>query len=104
MLVKLVDHKGKTHFVNPLYVRCVVEKKPGVIEVHGSVSVHGGKLVIKDGSLEDISDQLSLALASIGGVGGPVVTDGAGQPHHAAANAGAIATGGGAGAGAALMG
>lgn len=91
MLVKLTDHKGKAHHVNPLYVKAVIEKKPGVVEVHGSFSSMSTKITIKDRSIDELADQISLALATIGAAGAAVAEDQ--QTQHSANTAAMAATG-----------
>jgi hypothetical protein len=75
MLVKITDHKGRAHFVNPLYIKSVFEKKPGHVEVHGSFTSLAGKLVVKDESGEELCDRISIALTTIGAAGAAAVSE-----------------------------
>ncbi len=45
MLVKLIDHKGKTRYVNPIYIKSVDAKGDGETEI--SVSGWSSKVRIK---------------------------------------------------------
>ena len=90
MLVKLTDHKGRDHFVNPLYVRSVIEKKPGVIEVHGSIGTMSSKIVLKGQSLSNVCDRISIGLTSIGAPATAIIDDQQ-QTNAAAASGGGAA-------------
>ena len=86
MLVKLTDHKGREYAVNPLYIKSILEKKPGVIEVYGSFTGPLTRLVLKGQSVDDVCDRVSIALTSIGAPVAGVIDDQNRQQQVAAGN------------------
>ncbi|GEM_PF-2370989 len=88
MLVKLLDRKGKTHFVNPLYVKSVTQKKPGVVELHGSFTSLNSKITLgPDETIDDLCDRISIALTSIGAQAAAAIAHEADDDAAAAASA-----------------
>lgn len=91
MLVRIVDHKQKPFFINPLYIKSVIEKKPGHVEVHGSFTGMTGKILVKDEEAESIADRVSIALTAIGAAGAAAIEDQVSQANAAAAGGGGAA-------------
>lgn len=62
MLVKLVDTKDETYWINPLYVRVLREKK-GITEVHcvAGGGVMTGVIKIKE-PIDEVAMQLNVGL------------------------------------------
>jgi len=64
MLVKLTDIKDKTYFINPLYVKGVAERKPGITEVYVNFgSMLDPKFLIKvSAPAEEVAAMISSAM------------------------------------------
>jgi len=61
MLVKITDLKGKDHWINPLYVKCIRSNKRGETEIIGSISTMGGMLKTEEPA-ESLADRISVAM------------------------------------------
>jgi len=72
--------------VNPLYVKSVREKKPGVTEVIGSFLAMGNTMQTEE-AVADLADRISVALASMSASGFAAVETERQQQQAAAAAA-----------------
>lgn len=61
MLVKITDLKGKDHWINPLYVKCIRSNRKGHTEIHGSVTYMGSVLKTEEPA-ESLADRISVAM------------------------------------------
>jgi hypothetical protein len=61
MLVKITDLKGKDHWINPLYVKCIRANKRGETEIIGSISTMGSMLKTEEPA-ESLADRISVAM------------------------------------------
>ncbi|MFU8828428.1 MAG: hypothetical protein ACNA8P_03235 [Phycisphaerales bacterium] len=61
MLVKITDLKGKDHWINPLYVKCIRANKRGETEIIGSISTMGSMLKTQEPA-ESLADRISIAM------------------------------------------
>lgn len=68
MLIKFIDHKDKTHWVNPAYVKSVKEKGSDKAQIE--VSGWAMSLVVK-GQADDVAGLINLAIqeAALMGLG-----------------------------------
>jgi hypothetical protein len=78
MLIKFIDHKDKTHWVNPAYVKSVKEK--GADKAQIEVSGWAMSLVVK-GQADDVAGLINLAIQEAALMGlGPLGGGGPGSP------------------------
>lgn len=63
MLVQITDHKGNEVWVNPVHVKMVRQKKPGVVEIFMAVTANWGAPTMRaNGELHEIIDRLNAAM------------------------------------------
>lgn len=94
MLVQLTDHKGNEVWINPVHVKMVRQKKPGVVEIYLVVTAGWGSPTMRAaGELHEIIDRLNAAMPADLGAFTPAIED---QPED-------DFSGGGAGAGGAAF-
>lgn len=78
MLIKFIDHKDKTHWVNPAYIKSMKEK--GADKTQIEVSGWAMGLVVK-GQADEIAGLLNLAVQEAALLGlGPIANQDAGTP------------------------
>jgi hypothetical protein len=61
MLVKVTDLKGKDHWINPLYVKCIRSDRKGRTEIIGSISTMGS-LIRTEEPADSLADRISVAM------------------------------------------
>ncbi|MEM8834508.1 MAG: hypothetical protein AAGD00_01685 [Planctomycetota bacterium] len=61
MLIKVTDTKNREFFINPLYVKALREKKPGLVEISGVTTQWGTALVVQE-DMQALADRLSVAM------------------------------------------
>lgn len=67
MLIKLTNNKGKTFWVNPLFIKGIREHKPGIVDVMtpvGSWSGLSGTIRV-EGDAQEIADTVSAAMLAL---------------------------------------
>ncbi len=63
MLVQLTDHKGNEVWINPVHVKMVRQKKPGVVELFMAVTANWGAPTMRaTGELHEIIDRINAAM------------------------------------------
>ncbi len=63
MLVQITDHKGNEVWINPVHVKMVRQKKPGVVELFMAVTANWGAPTMRAaGELHEIIDRLNAAM------------------------------------------
>ncbi len=78
MLIKFIDHKDKTHWVNPAYVKSVKEK--GADKAQIEVSGWAMGLVVK-GQADEVAGLINLAIQEAALMGlGPLASGSPGTP------------------------
>lgn len=61
MFIKVTDTKNRVYYINPLYVKALREKKPGVIEISGVTTQWGTSLLVQE-DMQALADRLSVAM------------------------------------------
>lgn len=78
MLIKFIDHKDKTHWVNPAYIKSIKEK--GTDKAQIEVSGWAMGLVVK-GQADEVAGLINLAVQEAALMGlGPIADQDAGTP------------------------